>query len=237
MNIILFDACEIEHLLPLNDARVRHVTEVIGCTEGDVFDVGLVDGPRGKARIVAVTGRGMELEFNFAAERPQLYPVEMVIGLPRPPSARRMLKDLTTQGVEKIHFVATDKGERSYLNSRLWTSDEYRRLLREGAEQAFCTRLPTVVLHESLDACMVDLASGKRLALDNYEADMSLAALPSDVGRYVLGVGSERGWSTRERSVLRDNEFTLVHLGQRVLKTETASIVGLALVLGKLGAY
>jgi RsmE family RNA methyltransferase len=179
----------------------------------------------------------MELEFNFAAERPQLYPVEMVIGLPRPPSARRMLKDLTTQGVEKIHFVATDKGERSYLNSRLWTSDEYRRLLREGAEQAFCTRLPTVVLHESLDACMVDLASGKRLALDNYEADMSLAALPSDAGRYVLGVGSERGWSTRERSVLRDNEFTLVHLGQRVLKTETASIVGLALVLGKLGAY
>lgn len=237
MNIILFEECELERPLPLDDARAVHVLGVMGCNEGDRFDVGLVDGPRGKARIVAVDKRGLTLDVHFGPDVPQLYPVEMVIGLPRPPSARRILKDLTAQGVGRMHFVATDKGEKSYLNSRLWSGGEYQRLLREGAEQAFCTHLPEVVLHDSLADCIDHLPQGERLALDNYEAEVSLGAHQGTAMRYILAVGSERGWSARERDALRSAEFVLVGLGQRVLKTETACIVGLALVLEKLGAY
>ena len=36
---------------------------------------------------------------------------------------------------------------------------------------------------------------------------------------------------------LREGDFTLVNLGSRVLKTETACIVGFALVLEKIKAY
>ena len=237
MNIILFEESESDRLLPLDDARARHVVNVIGCKEGDSFDVGLVNGPRGKARIARISKRGLQLDFHFAVEVPALYPVELIIGLPRPPSARRILKDLTTQGVEKMHFVSTDKGEKSYLNSRLWAGGEYRRLLREGAEQAFCTRLPEVALYESLTDCIANLPTGERLALDNYEAYCSLGSLDRVAQSYILAVGAERGWSARERNELREGDFTLVNLGSRVLKTETACIVGLALVLEKIKAY
>ena len=237
MNIVLFQDGELDRLLPQEDARARHVLDVIGCKEGDSFDVGLIDGPRGKARIARILQRGLQLDFNFATEVPDLYPVELIVGLPRPPSARRILKDLTTQGVKKMHFVATDKGEKSYLNSRLWAGGEYRRLLQAGAEQAFCTRLPEVNLHESLTDCITNLSYGERLALDNYEADASLGSLHCIASSYILAVGAERGWSGGERNALREGDFTLVSLGSRVLKTETACIVGLALVLEKLKAY
>jgi RsmE family RNA methyltransferase len=238
MNIILFTKEELDRPLARDDARAEHVLRVIGCVEGDSFDIGLIDGPRGKARIEAVGKRGLILDFHFGGDVPQLYPVAMVIGLPRPPSARRILKDLTAQGVEVLHFVATDKGEKSYLNSRLWQGEEYRRLLREGAEQAFCTRLPEVVLHESLTVCIDELWNdGDLLALDNYEATISLSQYMPQRQRCVLAVGSERGWSTAERDLLRARGFALASLGERVLKTETACIAGLALVLARMGVF
>lgn len=236
MNIILFAKNELDVPLPLDDPRATHVLEVIGCGRGDSFDIGLIDGPRGKARIVAIGKCDLRLEFHFSTHIPQLYPVVMIIGLPRPPSARRILKDLTSQGAAELHFVATDKGEKSYLNSRLWSRQEYQRLLREGAEQAFCTRLPEVAVHTSLVACL-DLLGGEadRLALDNYEATLSLRDYRARQACCILAVGSERGWSTPERDLLRERRFLLVSIGERVLKTETACIAGLALVLDKLG--
>jgi 16S rRNA (uracil1498-N3)-methyltransferase len=238
MNIVLFTTEELDRALALDDGRAQHVLQVIGCKEGDSFDIGLVDGPRGKARIEAIGKRGLLLDFNFFTEVPRLHPVSMVIGLPRPPSARRILKDLTSQGVAQLHFVATDKGEKSYLNSRLWTAGEYQRMLREGAEQAFCTRLPEVILHESLRACLDEISvESDRVALDNYEATTSMSSLRLELAHCVLAVGSERGWSAAEREVLRARDFSMVSLGERVLKTETACIAGLALVLAKLSAY
>ena len=97
MNIVLFTTEELDRALALDDGRAQHVLQVIGCKEGDSFDIGLVDGPRGKARIEAIGKRGLLLDFNFFTEVPRLHPVSMVIGLPRPPSARRILKDLTSQ--------------------------------------------------------------------------------------------------------------------------------------------
>ena len=238
MNIVLFNEEELDRPLAKDDARALHVLNVIGCRQGDSFDVGLVDGPRGKARIEAATHRGLELDFHFSETVPRLYPVTMIIGLPRPPNARRILKDLTTQGADTLHFVATDKGEKSYLKSRLWTDGEYERLLREGAEQAFCTRLPEVVKHESLTACLEQLSDATdRLALDNYEAAMPLGTFQPSQERCVLAIGSERGWAATERNLLRINSFELVNIGDRVLKTETACIAGLTLILHKMSIF
>ena len=53
--------------------------------------------------------------------------------------------------------------------------------------------------------------------------------------RITLAVGSERGWTGAERDLLRENGYTLAALGERVLRTETASIAGTALCLAGMG--
>jgi RsmE family RNA methyltransferase len=51
----------------------------------------------------------------------------------------------------------------------------------------------------------------------------------------VLAIGPERGWTDAERESLRNAGFELVHLGPRILRTETACIAGLVLLKSRLG--
>ncbi|WP_162510898.1 RsmE family RNA methyltransferase, partial [Treponema endosymbiont of Eucomonympha sp.] len=48
-------------------------------------------------------------------------------------------------------------------------------------------------------------------------------------------VGSERGWTERERGALTEAGFTLCSLGERVLRTETAATAAAALILDAMG--
>ena len=54
MNLILFEESELARPLPQGDERARPILEILRCQEGDEFDVGLVDGPRGKAVLLQV---------------------------------------------------------------------------------------------------------------------------------------------------------------------------------------
>ncbi|MES1168853.1 MAG: 16S rRNA (uracil(1498)-N(3))-methyltransferase, partial [Oleiharenicola lentus] len=67
MNIILFSPSEVELPLPRPDPRARHIIEVLRREPGDSFDAGLINGPRGKATLRAVTDQGLVLAFEWGA--------------------------------------------------------------------------------------------------------------------------------------------------------------------------
>lgn len=158
--------------------------------------------------------------------------IDVIVGLPRPQTARDILRECTSLGIAALHFARTDKAEAAYAASSLWRSGEWRRCVINGAAQAFSTHLPVVTHGRSLDEIVTALpAAGARLALDNYEGSAHLGAV--DLGaarRGVLALGAERGWSNGERDWLRAHGFTLVHLGPRVLRTETACIAAITLL-------
>ncbi len=238
MNLILFDAAEIDRPLPRGDPRAVHLLRVLRRREGDTFDAGLVNGPRGRGTLVAIGPDALGLAFAWSGAPPApLDPVTLIIGLPRPQTARDILRDATALGVAAMHFVTTEKGEPSYARSTLWKSDEWRQHVIAGAAQAFATRLPEVSRGRSLVEAVGGLPGGiARVALDNYEAGMSLAQLPAPAGApaAALAIGAERGWSAAERAVLRGAGFAFAHLGPRVLRTETAVTVAVALIRAKL---
>ncbi len=237
MNLVLFEPAEIGRPLPRADRRARHVLDVLRRKVGDTFDAGVINGPRGKATLVALDA--LTLTLSFAAENSPLTaePITLIVGLPRPQTARDILRDATTLGVSAIHFVRTDKGDANYAQSSLWSAGEWRRHVVAGAEQAFTTRVPDVIHGHSLAEAIVTLPpSATRLALDNYESPTSLGQLSSLAGHAIaLAIGGERGWSAAERDLLRAQNFTLVHLGPRVLRTETACTAALAIIRAKLG--
>jgi RsmE family RNA methyltransferase len=134
-----------------------------------------------------------------------------------------------------MHFVTTDKGEPGYGRSTLWTGHEWRRHLISGAEQAFATRLPEVTHGRPLADMIATLpGGGTRIALDNYESPGPLSALAMEKFA-VLALGPERGWSAKERELLRAHAFAFAHLGFRILRAETAVVVAVAIVKARRG--
>ncbi len=236
MNLILFDSAEITVPLPRRDPRAIHLLTVLRRQPGEPFDAGIVNGPRGKGRIVTIDDAAITLAFAWDQPPAPPAPIVLIVGLPRPQTARDILREATALGIEALHFVVTDRGEPGYAQSTLWRGGEWRRHVRAGAEQAFCTREPEVSHGGTLAAAIAGLgAAGGRCALDNYEASEPLARLAPLVAPVTLCLGSERGWSGAERELLRAAGFRLVHLGSRVLRIETACIAALTLVRARLG--
>lgn len=238
MNLILFTPEETGRPLPRTDARARHLIEVLQRRVGDLFDAGQRNGPRGKGTIVAIHPESLEFSFSWKEIPPGPDPITLVIGLPRPQTARKILREATALGVQALHFVLTEKGDSAYALSTLWSSGEWERHLVSGAEQAFCTHLPAVTHGQPLAAVLKALpAASARLALDNYEATMALSQAPAArQSATVLAIGPERGWSAEERALLRGCGFGFVHLGQRVLRVETAVVAALAVLKAQRGS-
>ncbi len=236
MNLILFSPDETEKPLPLGDPRAVHILEHLRREDGESFDAGLIHGPRGKGWIEKRLPKELRLRFTWEGSVPASEPVILAAGIPRPQTARRILREASALGVQSIRFFTADKGPASYRESRLWSTGEYRRHLIEGAQQAFTTRIPSVSLDAGLKACLDALpGSSVRVALDVYEGTGALSGISSGGPDAILAVGPERGWSRSERNLLRAAGFTLVHLGERVLRSDTACVSGLTLVLAKLG--
>jgi 16S rRNA (uracil1498-N3)-methyltransferase len=239
LNIILFHPAEVEHPLSRTDARAAHLLDVLRLKPGESFDAGIVDGLIGRGTLVTMRSDSLVLSFVWGGTSSLLYPIHLLIGLPRPQTSRDILREMTALGVASMHFVYSEKGEPSYRSSTLWTSDEWMKCVINGAAQAFCTRLPKITRGGSLaEAMKATQGNAHRLALDNYEGCVSLTnADLGSAGPVVLAVGSERGWSPGERQLLRDASFNLVHLGSRVLRTETACIAAVTLIASKLGLF
>jgi RsmE family RNA methyltransferase len=236
VNLILFTPAETTAPLPLTDPRAQHILKVLRRRMGDTFDCGRINGPRGKATLAAVSATALTLDFAWdAAPPPAPAPITLVLGLPRPQTARDILRDATTLGVSALHFVATEKGDPNYGYSTLWSSGEWHRHLVIGAEQAFDTHLPTVTHGRPLSEVIAAIPlAAKRLVLDNYESPAGLSTCTlTALQPVVLAFGPERGWSSAERDLFRAQRFTFAHLGPRVLRAETAALAAVTLIRAK----
>jgi 16S rRNA (uracil1498-N3)-methyltransferase len=237
MNLILFDAAELGRPLPRTDPRARHLLGVLRRQVGDAFDAGLVNGPRGRATLTALTADALTLTFTATTPPPTPEPGTLLVGLPRPQTARDILRDATTLGTGALHFVHTEKSDPNYAASTLWSQGEWRRQVLAGAEQAFSTQVPQVTAGRTLAETLAALPpGGLRLALDNYEGTRRFGEIaPASADAWTLALGPERGWGPRDRALLSAAGFQLCHLGSRVLRLETACTAALTLLHSRLG--
>jgi len=234
MNLVLFEPTELAPPLPRSDPRAQHILTVLRRAVVDEFDVGEVNGPRGKALLTAVTPQELHLRFTWDIAHPPPAPLDLIVGLPRPQTARDILRDATTLGVTALHFVRCARSDANYATSSLWSSGEWRRHTLSGAAQAFDTHVPEVSWHQTLADTLQEppRPDGIRVAADNYDTDQAFAALrvTSPTRPVTLWIGPERGWDNADRALLDAAGVERRHLGSRVLRTETATVAALSLI-------
>jgi 16S rRNA (uracil1498-N3)-methyltransferase len=262
MNILILEKEEVGLRLPRSDRRWEHVKKVLKKGPGDRLAAGLLssiikaefgdDAEQaapllGEATIRELDDSGLVLDFQCfegaACIPPELAPVILVLGFPRPIQANRILKDLTSLGVAEIHLTGTELGEKSYAQSSIFKDKDFRAPLIEGAEQAGNPRLPQVYTHWTLARCLKELDDREqkaetRIFLHPYGVEHRLGELASRAAPprapVCLAVGSERGWTEAELALLRGSGFEARSLGSRILKTETAALVAVSLALAAL---
>jgi RsmE family RNA methyltransferase len=240
MNLMLFESAFETLRLEGSDPRAQHLRKVLRAELGTLVFLGFVNGPRARAKVVAVEpDGGFGLEVVATEPAPAPLPIVLLVGLPRPHTAKRILFEAASLGVTGIHFFEAERSEPSYSQSSLWQTNGWRDRIRLGAEQAFGTYLPQVAMHADLQSAISALqGAAAHVVLDNYEATGALGeVLPDSGASAVLALGPERGWSADERDVFGRNGWKLAHMGAHVLRAETACVAAVSATATKLGLW
>ncbi len=231
VNIILFSTDETK--LPICDKRVEHINKVLKLQPGDSFDAGIINGKKGRATVEKTENGFMYFSFDFNIETFLPKPLTLIIAQVRPICMKRILREVVSLGIEKLILTVSDLGEKSYLTSSLYNSDEYVEIMKDGAMQSGETNLPECIIVPSLDKA-ITYSSGKKILLDNVIGKVELSDMNLKGTSVTLAIGPERGWSDRERNLLLENDFSPALLGRRILRTETAAVASTFLVLSKI---
>lgn len=236
MNSLYLKQEELGRPIPRADRRYQHITKILKKHVGDTLAACCSDGSIGIAHIDELSEAAVALSYVPQSWAPQLRPIRLLLGFPRPIQAGRILKDLTTLGVKEIWFVLTDTSEKSYAESDFFRKKDFESHLIDGAEQAGNPRLPCVRTFWSLDRALEEdeiLERTTRIALHIDTGLPTLMELP--LGPFVnLAIGSERGWTDREIALFHENGFLCCSMGDRILKTETATVAAVSIVLARL---
>lgn len=236
MNIIIFEEHEVSDAgtvsLAAQDKRALHLRKILHKGPGDTFEAGLLGQLCGQGCIDCIEmDCSVCCSVRFDAPPPPKIPVRLVLGFPRPIQLRRILKDMATMGVQAIDLIGTDLGEKSYRDTTLLRDGASRAALIEGLVQARDTMLPPLSVYRTIDTWLLHCGHEAALiAADNFEPKASLSAGLSLKAPFTLAIGSERGWSSRERRILEAAGFMRLSLGARILRTETACVAAVALL-------
>lgn len=219
-----------------DEARVegdayRHLFRARRLAVGD--RVRAVDGA-GRARwaeVESVDRRSGVLRLGGEAPANEpTYRLELLVATPKKERASWLVEKVTEIGVSAVRFLASERSPRD------WGAGTRERLLRMAAaavEQCGRSRLPEVTgVHEwdEVPGLLGDLPD--RWVLHTADATGTGPGFPppeSPAGAVLIG--PEGGWTPEEAGELLALGCRPVHLGDRVLRVETAAVAASAFVL------
>jgi RNA methyltransferase, RsmE family len=230
MNTIIFKDENDARLIPNSDPRAEHIRTVLKASDGDEIFAGIANGPLFKAKIhKGAEGYTLSEERVILDNPPQLN-ADIYVSFARPQITKRILFEAACFGVKSVNFYPASKGEADYAKSSLFASQEFTEHLIRGAEQACATNIPQVKIFKNLQDTLENIdPNSVKLAPDLYEATSGFPKNISPDQKISIVFGSERGFSNPDRDLLRQHDFTLISLGPRTLRTDTAIIAALAL--------
>jgi len=221
--------------VPLRSEDLRHLFRSLRARPGD--PISLSDG-RGRSAIGRLLPEGAA-----AAEvdevRDEARPSPRVSVAMAPPKGDRLawaVQKLTEVGVDELVLMRTERSVREWNEGRESRAlERLRTVAREAAMQSHRPFLIDVIGITSLDGAVAGRGDDPTVLLDMNGFTRLSDALPAAVSCVRLLVGPEGGFTDREREAAVGTGGIVVSLGPSILRTETAAVVGAALVLATYG--
>jgi len=204
--------------------QLQHIHSTLNVTKGDTLCVGLLNHNIGRARIEQINTEQATLSIDWQSEPPAPLPLKLIIALPRPKMLKRIVQTATTMGVKQLYFINSWKVEKSYWGSPWLSSEKMLENCILGLEQARDTRMPEIHLKPLFKPFVEDELPGIVKATQKLLAHPgSISPCPINVeSETSLVIGPEGGFTPYEVNKLEGCGFRAVHLGERILRVETA---------------
>ena len=217
----------------------HHVTKVLRLAPGDALTV--FDGHGGEYRTTLVRASRGAVEVEIGAhdpvDRESALAVELGQGICKGDRMDLVVRKATELGVRTIRPIVCErtvvKLDPSRMERRM---AHWRAIAVHAAQQSGRTRVPEVAEVEGLGAWLSRDGAGPAFVLSpRAGASPSDLALPAPEAPVRLLVGPEGGLSPREVECAEAAGFAGLRLGPRVLRTETAALVALAVLQARWG--
>lgn len=237
MNLLILlpdDRIENDHW-QLSDHRARHLRTVLGLRPGDTLRAGLLGGMVGTGTILDDDGHQLVLSFVPLSPPPPPLPLQLILALPRPLMLKRIVRDVTSLGVQKVVLLNSSKVDKSYWQTPELHGDKLREKMLEGLSQAKATVLPEIIERRAFRHFVEDellaFCEGTQQILAHPGPFPSMPhALHQPV---TLAVGPEGGWTDFEVQEFCRRGFSCHSFGSRILRVETA----IPALVGRLMAF
>lgn len=226
MNLVLLAE---QDLIAPDRARVTgralaHLRSIRHLAVGDELAAGIINGHQGQARVLSVAEDHAELALDCHEPAPPPLPLTLVLAMPRPKMLRRVIQTVVAMGVKELVLINSVKVEKSYWQTPRLGQASLDEQITLGLEQAKDTLWPRISLRQRFRPFVEDelavLAAGSRRLIAHPGSDQ---ACPRGVDKPVtLCVGPEGGFIPFEVDLIRQQGFTPVHLGPRILRVENA---------------
>lgn len=238
LNRILFEKGEIaDGVATFGGVRAEHVLGVLHGEVGQTLKTGEVGGKIGTGVITEIVrgAEGATIRARVCHDRESLGSwVDLVLAPPRPRVMKRLLPQLAAMGVGRIVLVGAKKVEKDFWGATLLKEGNYRPLLVDGLMQSGTSELPELICRRAFRRFVTDeldemFPAARRIVAHPYGADG--ARRPGGagaLGRLLLAIGPEGGWTDDEVELLESKGFERYSLGPRILRTDTAAIALLA---------
>lgn len=233
MNIVLLEPEDVQETLWVihQPRQYEHIIQHLKLNVGDRLKVGVRHQARYLVEIKKIDADKIWISPIQQEPTPAKLAVTLIVALPRPKVLRRIVMDSVTLGVDKLILIHSYRVDKSYWQTPfLKQLDHYVTL---GLEQAGDVVVPKIELYprfkpfvEDILPQMIDKDRPAYLAHPYAETAMPYAI---DHPCSII-IGPEGGFIPYEVDLLTKNGCQAYHLGNRILRTETA----ISYLLGRL---
>ena len=241
MNFVVIESdilCENERVV-LRGKRAQEIATEHELHEGKTVGIVLLGFQSGSAKVLRLSNEEIIFEINTLKPPPKKIVEVAIVGVSRPQTIKKVIQSAVTMGVKELHFVKSELGEKSYLQSKALLEDEIKDEIEKAVEQCGDPIPPEVSIHSTFERffgeTIIELSKrypeGQRIVAHTRSGEvLGRTCLVKQTQPVFIAVGCELGWSEGEIKKLMSLGFKEISLGERILRVETAFIALVAQV-------
>lgn len=236
-----FLAAAISPHIEINGEDAHHISRVLRLQTGDNIIVVDYNGQAGIAQITHIAGDAVQLSLQQIINEHKEPPIQVYLaqGLPKGDKMEYIVQKAVELGVSKLIPLATEHSVVKYDEpKKIDRVKRWQKIAVEAAKQCGRTNVPIVEPIQSLNQVLAAAHQDTvRLMLYEGQTQQGLKDVLQHcrASSYLLLIGPEGGFSRQEVSLCQEFHTSIVTMGPRILRTETAALAALTVVMYQCG--